>query len=124
MNWIFLLLLGAPAFGLEAMFLGLGGKVFALYRRKRRLVITGCLGIGLASTLPPVLISERLTLGVPETCLLLGLCIGAAGMVLSSFSKRIRGEYMPPLPEVQGEMERLKRRLRISGGRESPPQAA
>ncbi len=119
-----LLLLGMPAFGLEAMFLGLGGKVFALYRRRRSLVLGGCLGAGLASTLPPVLLSGWLGLGVPETCLLLGLCIGIVGGALSPFSKRIRGEYRPPLPEVEKELERLERRLKTSKQRESPPQVA
>jgi hypothetical protein len=124
MNWMLLLLLGVPAFGLETMLLGLGGKVFALYRRRKGLVLAGCLYAGLASTLPPVLLSGWLGLGIPETCLLLGLCIGTVGGVLSLFSKRVRGEYRPPLPEVEKELERLERRLKTSKGHESPPQAA
>jgi len=124
MNWSYFLLLGAPVFGLEAMFLGLGGRVLVLYRRKRRLMLLGCFGAGLASVLPPFVLSLRFELGVLETCSVLALSIGIVGCILSLFSARIKERYQPPLPDLEKELERWKRKLRISVESESRPREA
>jgi hypothetical protein len=114
MNWILVLLFGAPAFGLEAMFLGLGGKVFVLYRKKKYPVLLSCVGLGVLSVLPPLVISKWLSLGILETCLVLALSIGITGGALSLFSGRIKGGYEPQLPAIDRELERLKNKIRIS----------
>jgi hypothetical protein len=114
MNWSCLLLLGVPVFGLEAMFLGLGGKVLVLYRKKRRLLLLGCCGAGLASILPSLVLSMWFKQGFLETCLALALSIGIVGWIVSLFSSRIEGGYQPPLPNIEKELEKLEKRFRTS----------
>lgn len=122
MKWIVLLLLGAPAFGLNAMFLGMGGRVPLLYQRRRKLMLITCVGCGLVSTIPSIS-AGLLGWGSLEACLLLGFSIVGVGAALSLLSKRMGGGYQPPIPEV-GELEELVKKFRSGEERGARPREA
>lgn len=101
-----ILLIGSLAFGLEAMLIGLGGKLMVLYRRhKSRTLVTG-LGVGLAIVVPAVIASIALTLEPIFFCALVLVCMLTASGVIKAFgAKSIRTPPPRPLPTPALELE-------------------
>lgn len=106
------LLIGSLAFGLEALLLGLGGKLMVLYRRKRVRTFVLALGVGLAIVMPAVITSMVLALEPLYFCVLV-----LAYMFIASRIVHVSGAKLPrappralPLPSSELEVVTMLRK--------------
>jgi hypothetical protein len=100
-----ILLIGSLAFGLEALLLGLGGKLTVLYRRQRVRTITLALCVGLAIVAPAVITSAALTLEPLYFCVLVLVYVFVASRIISIFGAKLVQTPPQPLLPQPSDME-------------------
>ena len=100
-----ILLIGSLAFGLEALLLGLGGKLTVLYRRQRVRTITLALCVGLAIVAPAVITSAALTLEPLYFCVLVLVYMFVASRIISMFGAKVAQTPLQPLLPQPSDME-------------------
>ena len=100
-----ILLAGSLAFGLEAMLLGLGGKLMVLYRRQKGKTLAVALAIGLAIVAPAVATSAALALEPLYSCMLVLAYMFIAGKLIGVFWAKLVRAPPPPLPPQPSEKE-------------------
>ncbi|MEM2878646.1 MAG: hypothetical protein QXG10_03775 [Candidatus Hadarchaeales archaeon] len=104
-------LLGSFAFGVEAMFIGMGGRLMVEYRRGRRMVLFESALIGLSIAGCAVLTSWSMGLDPPFMALFLAVYTGIAGALIRLFSggckeRRVIQHEMITDDELKGMLER------------------
>ncbi|MDI6883906.1 MAG: hypothetical protein QMD00_02025 [Hadesarchaea archaeon] len=99
------LLVGSLAFGLEAMLLGLGGKLMVLYRRRKAKTLAIALAVGLSIVGPAVVTSVVFALEPLYFCVLLLAYMFIAGKLISVFEPGRVRTPPPPLPPRPSEKE-------------------
>lgn len=93
------------AFGLEALLLGLGGKLAVLYRRRKVKTIVIALTVGLAIVGPAVATSMAFALEPLFFCVLVFAFMLAASGIVRLFGVKITRTPPPPLPLEPSEEE-------------------
>jgi hypothetical protein len=109
-----ILLVGSLAFGLEAMLLGLGGKLMVLYRRRKVKTIVIALAVGLAIVGPAIVTSMALALEPIYFCVVVLAYTFVASKIISVFRAKLARAPAPPLPPQPSERE-IKAMLRKRG---------
>lgn len=109
-----ILLVGSLAFGLEALLLGLGGKLMVLYRLRKVKTIVIALAGGLAIVGPAIATSVALALEPLYLCVVVLAYMFVAGKIISVFRVRLARTPAPPLPLQPSERE-IKAMLRKRG---------
>lgn len=106
-------LCGSLAFGIQAMFLGMGGKVMVRYTQNRRYVLAASSLLGFCIGTMAILTNDLL--GMELSCLALWLVAytGISGGILRAFSGK-RGAREMKIPQV-GSDEDLRRMLERRG---------
>ncbi|KUO41267.1 MAG: hypothetical protein AVW05_02845 [Hadesarchaea archaeon DG-33] len=100
-----ILLVGSLAFGLEALFLGLGGKLMVLYRRRKVKTIMIALAVGLAIVGPAIVTSMALTLEPLYFCVVVLAYSFVASKIIGAFRMKLVRTPTPPLPPQPSERE-------------------
>ncbi len=109
-----LLLLGSIAFGLEALLLGLGGRLSVLYRRNRIRLIGLALPIGLAIVGVPLAITVAFDLEPLYLCASVLVCMLVAGKLVNLFEAKL--VKPAPLPQpLSTSDEEIKKMLQKRG---------
>ncbi|MFQ6129484.1 MAG: hypothetical protein ACE5OT_01590 [Candidatus Hadarchaeaceae archaeon] len=106
-----ILLIGSLAFGLEALLLGLGGKLMVLYRRQKVKTIVIALAVGLAIVGPAIVTSMALALEPLYFCVVVLAYMFVAGKIISLFRVKLAQTPAPPLPPQPSDRE-IKAMLR------------
>jgi len=109
-----ILLIGSLAFGLEALLLGLGGKLMVLYRRRKVKTIMIALAVGLAIVGPAIVTSMALALEPLYFCVVVLAYMFVAGKIISLFRAKLARAPAPPLPPQPSELE-IKAMIRKRG---------
>lgn len=109
-----ILLVGSLAFGLEALLLGLGGKLMVLYRCRKVKTIVIALAVGLAIVGPAIVTSAALALEPLYFCVVVLAYTFVAGKIISVFRAKLARTPAPPLPPQPSERE-IKAMLRKRG---------
>jgi len=105
-NTLYLIILvGSLAFGLEALLLGLGGKLTVLYRRQRVRTLTLALCVGLAVVVPAIITSATLTLEPLYFCVLVLVYMFVASRIISIFGAKLARTTPRPLPPQPSDLE-------------------
>ena len=100
-----ILLVGSLAFGLEALLLGLGGRLTVLYRRRKIKTLVLASMVGLAIVLPAIATSIILALEPLYFCaVVLAYMFAASGLINLLGAKLVRTPP-PPLPPQPSEKE-------------------
>jgi hypothetical protein len=95
------MLAGSLAFGLEAMLLGLGGKLMVLYRRQKAETVVLALAIGIAIVGPAIATSMVLALEPLYFCVVvLAYMFVASGLINVFGAGLIRTSPPPPPPQL------------------------
>lgn len=111
-----IMLIGSLAFGLEAMLLGLGGKLMVLYRRRRAKTLAVALVVGLAIAGPATATSMVLSLEPLYFCALVLVYLFIAGGLINLLgAKRVRTPPPPLPPPSEEEMEVIIRKRGYGG---------
>jgi hypothetical protein len=114
-NTLYLILvLGSLAFGLEALLIGLGGKLMVLYRRERVGALLLALSIGLTIVAAAIATSAALSLGPIYLCALVLVYMFVTGRVIGIFGERLVPKTSHPLPPQPSDLE-LEEMLRKRG---------
>lgn len=100
-----ILLAGSLAFGLEALLIGLGGRLTVIYRRGRRRLLKLALPLGLIIVGLSIWISILLSLEPLYLCVLVLACTFAAGKLINVFKAKLVKTLPPPLPPQPSERE-------------------
>ena len=100
-----ILIIGSLAFGLEALLLGLGGRLMVLYRRGRVRALALALGVGLAVVGPAIATSAALSLGPIYLCVLVLVYMFAASRIIAVFRARLAQTPPQPIPPQPSDME-------------------
>lgn len=100
-----ILLIGSLAFGLEALLLGLGGKLMVLYRRQRVRTLAIALGAGLAIVSPAIITSAALALEPLYFCVLVLVYMFVASRIINIFGAKLARMPPRPLPPQPSELE-------------------
>jgi len=107
-------LFGSFAFGLEALLLGLGGQLSALYRRGRRRVLLLALLIGITVVSSSIITSAALGFSPLYFCAsVLAYTLLASGALNLQKAKLIKSGP-PPMPSPTADLE-IKRMLQKRG---------
>ncbi len=109
-----LLFAGSLAFGLEAMLLGLGGRLPLLYGRRRWATLGWALGCGCAIIGLSIVTAAPFGLGPLYVCALVLGYTFLAGGVIRRFKARFIKPSLPRLPPPASEVE-IRRMLRKRG---------
>lgn len=109
-----ILIAGSLAFGLEAMLLGLGGKLMVLYRRRRAKTLVVALAVGLVIVTLAVATSAALALEPLYFCVLVLVYMFIAGKLINVFGPGRVRTPPPPLPPQPSEKE-IKAMVRKRG---------
>lgn len=109
-----ILLVGSLAFGLEALLLGLGGKLMVLYRCRKVKTIVIALAVGLAIVGPAIVTSAALALEPLYFCVVVLAYTFVAGKIISVFRAKLARTSAPPLLPQPSERE-IKAMLRKRG---------
>ena len=105
-NTLYLIILVGPlAFGLEALLLGLGGRLMVLYRRQRARTLVLSLGVGLAVVGPAIVTSAALTLEPLYFCVLVLVYMFVASRIISIFGAKLVRTSPRPLPLQHSDLE-------------------
>lgn len=99
------LLVGSLAFGLEAMLIGLGGKLMVLYRRRRAKTLGMALAVGLGIVGPAVVTSVILALEPLYFCALVLAYMFIASKIVNIFEAKLALTPPRPLPPQPSERE-------------------
>lgn len=99
------MLVGSLAFGLEAMLLGLGGKLMVLYRRRKVNTLGIALAVGLAIIAPAIATSAVLALEPLFFCVLVLAYTFVASGIVSVFGAKLVRTPPPPLPPQPSKKE-------------------
>ncbi len=108
-----ILLAGSLAFGLEALLIGLGGRLTVIYRRGRGRLLKLALPLGLIIVGLSIWISMLLSLEPLYLCVLILACTFAAGKLINLSSTKLFKPRAPPAPPTipEGELKlMLKKR--------------
>ena len=100
-----ILLAGSLAFGLEAMLIGLGGKLMVFYRRRRAKTLSLALAVGFAIVGPAVMTSITLAPQPLYFCALVLAYTFIAGKLIGVFGAKLVQTPPPPLPPQPSEKE-------------------
>ena len=100
-----ILVIGSLAFGLEALLLGLGGKLMVLYRRQRARTLVLSLGVGLAVVGPAMATSAALMLEPLYLCVLVLVYVFVASRIISIFGAKLAQTAPRPLPPQPSDLE-------------------
>jgi predicted lysophospholipase L1 biosynthesis ABC-type transport system permease subunit len=100
-----ILILGSLAFGLEALSLGLGGRLMVLYRRRRVRALALALGVGLAVVGPAIATSAALSLGPIYLCVLVLVYMFVASRIIAVFGAKLAQTPPQPIPPQPSDME-------------------
>jgi len=100
-----IILVGSLAFGLEALLLGLGGKLMVLYRRQRARTLVLSLGVGLAVVGPAIATSAALMLEPLYLCVLVLVYVFVASRIISIFGAKLVQTTPRPLPQQPSDLE-------------------
>jgi hypothetical protein len=98
-----ILVIGSLAFGLEALLLGLGGKLIVLYRRQRVRTLALALLIGAAVVTPAIVTSTAFTLEPLYFCVLVYVFV--ASRIISIFGAKLVQTTPRPLPQQPSDLE-------------------
>ncbi|MBA7612747.1 hypothetical protein ES703_19984 [subsurface metagenome] len=109
-----ILLVGSLAFGLEALLLGLGGKLMVLYRRRRVKTIAIALAVGLAIVGSAIITSMALALEPLYFCVMVFAYMFVASRAIHAFGAKLTRTPPPRLP-LQPPEEELKAMLKKRG---------
>jgi hypothetical protein len=108
-----ILLAGSLTFGLEALLIGLGGKLMVVYREKPWITIGLASGLGLWVVGISIVLGVLLTLEALHVCALTFLLTIAAGRTIVPLKPRLT-KPTPPPPEPISDRE-IERDLRKRG---------
>lgn len=100
-----ILIAGSLAFGLEALLLGLGGKLMVLYRRRKVKTIMIALAVGLAIVGSAAVTSAALTLEPLYFCVLVLAYMFVASKLINVFGAKLVRTPPPPLLPQPSERE-------------------
>lgn len=109
-----ILLAGSLAFGLEALLIGLGGRLTVIYCRGRGGLLKLALLLGLIIVGLSIWISMLLSLEPLYLCALVLACTFAAGKLINLSGTKLFKQRAPPAPPTSSEKE-LKRMLKKRG---------
>jgi hypothetical protein len=109
-----ILLAGSLAFGLEALLIGLGGRLTVIYRRGQGRLLKLALPLGLIIVGLSILVSMLLSLEPLYLCVLVLACTFAAGKLINLSGSRLFKPRTPPPPPASPERE-LKLMLKKRG---------
>ena len=108
------LMMGSFAFGLEALLLGLGGKLMVLYRRNQLKVIGLAFAVGGTIVGLAIITAMAFNLGPLYLCALVLAYMFVAGKITSKFGAGRVRPSPPPLPKEPSD-EELRAMLRKRG---------
>jgi hypothetical protein len=108
-----ILLVGSLAFGLEALLLGLGGKLMVVYRRRKFKTIVIALAVGLAIVGPAIVTSMALALEPLYFCVMVLVYMFVASRIIHAFGAKLTRTpplSLPPHPQEEELKTMLKKR--------------
>jgi len=108
-----ILIFGSLAFGLEALLLGLGGKLTVLYRRRKVKTIVIALAVGLAIIGSAIITSMALALEPIYFCVMVLAYMFAASRIIHTFGDKLSRTpplSLPPQPPEEELKTMLKKR--------------
>jgi hypothetical protein len=95
-----MLILGSFTFGFEALLLGLGGRLFVLYRKSFLRTLELALSLGLAIVCLSIAISSLLSLQLIYLCAFVLACTLLISLILGRCKKFVRTPpTMPPIDD-------------------------
>lgn len=100
-----ILLFGSLAFGLEALLLGLGGKLTVIYRRRKVKTIVIALAVGVAIVGPAIFTSMALALEPLYFCAVVLAYTLAASKIIGAFRMKLSRTPAPTLLPQPSERE-------------------
>lgn len=113
LTFYFLLLIGSLAFGLEALMLGMGGKIIPLYKSRPLMVLSLSTLLGFWIVIISLTLGLLLALEPIYICAVVLILTIASGRLVQ-FMKPDLVKKSPPIPEPISEKE-IKKTLRKQG---------
>jgi membrane-bound metal-dependent hydrolase YbcI (DUF457 family) len=110
-----MLLLGSLAFGLEAMFVGFGGKLLLIYRRHRGATLGAAFLLGFLIVVLAIVTSTFLNLEPVFLMLVVLVYSLILGKVIGVFRAKLFGRTPPPAPWLETSEEEIKRMISARG---------
>ncbi|MEM2908139.1 MAG: hypothetical protein QXP65_02955 [Candidatus Hadarchaeales archaeon] len=102
-----MLILGSFTFGFEALLLGLGGRLFVLYRENRSRALKLALSLGLAIACLSIAISSLLGLQLIHLCASVLACTLLLSLIVGRCKKFVRTPTPMPPPIADDEIKKM-----------------